>query len=158
MGRDFSCVYPNLKALMVERDLGISDLGDLLESGYDSAYSRLIGRSKFSKYDQTILCDFFGTADSDWLFYRERNPKIQQSFQKSIPSKSNTIPSPVGKQSTSQNTLVNLKFDQKKKARSYAVYLDEEVVLALDQLATQHETSRSNVLNTILKNVLFTEQ
>ena len=45
--------------------------------------------------------------------------------------------------------------ETKPKSKSYAFYLDEEVVDALDQLAKQNKSNKSKVLNTLLRNLLL---
>ena len=45
--------------------------------------------------------------------------------------------------------------EQKRKSKSYAFYLDEDVVNALDQLAKQKKSNKSKVLNTLLRNLLL---
>lgn len=42
--------------------------------------------------------------------------------------------------------------DEKPKGKTYSVYLDDDVVEALDQVAKQNKSSRSKVLNVLLRN------
>ena len=43
----------------------------------------------------------------------------------------------------------------KPKAKSYGFYLDDEVVDALEKLAKQNKSSKSKVLNTLLRSILL---
>ena len=45
--------------------------------------------------------------------------------------------------------------ETKPRGKSYGFYLDDEVVAALEKLAKQKKSSKSKVLNTILRNVLL---
>lgn len=42
--------------------------------------------------------------------------------------------------------------DEKPKGKTYSVYLDDDVVEALDRVAKQNKSSRSKVLNILLRN------
>ena len=42
--------------------------------------------------------------------------------------------------------------DEKPKGKTYSVYLDDDVVEALDSVAKQNSSSRSKVLNILLRN------
>ena len=42
--------------------------------------------------------------------------------------------------------------NEKPKGRTYSVYLDDDVVEALDRVAKENKSSRSKVLNILLKN------
>lgn len=45
--------------------------------------------------------------------------------------------------------------EQKATGKTYALYLDLDVVTALDKLAKQNKVSRSKALNTLLRNMLI---
>lgn len=46
---------------------------------------------------------------------------------------------------------------KKIETKSYSFYLDSEVIVQLDKLAKKNKTSRSKVLNTLLRNYLLSE-
>lgn len=62
-------------------------------------------------------------------------------------------PTPAVKEDGSPDLLAGLT-DKKADTKSYSFYLDSDVVARLDRLAKKTKTSRSKVLNTILKNYL----
>ena len=49
------------------------------------------------------------------------------------------------------------KITKKPTSKSYAIYLDEEVVEAVDKLAKQNKLSRSKALNELLRTILLSE-
>ena len=53
-----------------------------------------------------------------------------------------------------ENLLAGMK-DKKPKAKSYGFYLEDDVVEALERLAAQNDSSKSKVLNTLLRNLLL---
>ena len=55
-----------------------------------------------------------------------------------------------------ENLLAGMK-EKKPKAKSYGFYLEDDVVEALENLAAQNESSKSKVLNTLLRNLLLNE-
>lgn len=56
---------------------------------------------------------------------------------------------------TSAKDLLAGMMEKKPKGKSYGFYLDDEVVAALDKLARQNKSSKSKVLNTLLRNMLL---
>lgn len=53
-----------------------------------------------------------------------------------------------------ENLLAGI-VEQKPAGKTYALYLDSDVVAALDKLAKQNKVSRSKALNSLLRNILF---
>lgn len=53
-----------------------------------------------------------------------------------------------------ENLLAGM-LEQKPRGKSYGFYLDAEVVDALEKLAKQNKSSKSKVLNTLLRNLLL---
>ena len=53
-----------------------------------------------------------------------------------------------------ENLLAGM-VEKKARGKGYGFYLDDEVVAALDKLARQNKTSKSKVLNTLLRNMLL---
>ena len=49
------------------------------------------------------------------------------------------------------------KIKKKPESKTYSLYLDGDVVAALDELAKQNNLSRSNALNALLRDVLLDE-
>ena len=56
-----------------------------------------------------------------------------------------------------KNLLAGM-IEQKPKGKSNSFYLDDEVVAALEKLAKQNKSSKSKVLNTLLRNLLIDEK
>lgn len=56
---------------------------------------------------------------------------------------------------TSAKDLLASMMEKKPKANGYGFYLDDEVVAALEKLARQNKSSKSKVLNTLLRNMLL---
>ena len=52
-----------------------------------------------------------------------------------------------------ENLLAGI-VEQKPAGKTYALYLDSDVVAALDKLAKQNKVSRSKALNSLLRNIL----
>lgn len=62
-------------------------------------------------------------------------------------------PEPV-KSSAKEELLAGI-IEKKPTAKSYGFYLDDDVVTALEKLAKQNKTSKSKLLNTLLRNLLL---
>jgi len=56
----------------------------------------------------------------------------------------------------SKNLLAG-KFKKKPESKTYSLYLDGDVIAALDELANENNVSRSNALNALLRDVLLGE-
>lgn len=61
-------VYPNLVSEMESRDLDYKDIANILGISKYAAYRRLRGFSGWKLNETIILCRYFGTSDTAWLF------------------------------------------------------------------------------------------
>lgn len=57
--------------------------------------------------------------------------------------------------SFSADALLAKKMKERRKAKSYGFYLDQDVVDALEELAEKNGTNTSNALNTLLRAILL---
>ena len=78
-----------------------------------------------------------------------RQEPVQEVVEVNEPETVEVSPAPV-----KEDILAGIR-EMKPKSKSYAFYLDEEVVDALDQLAKQNKSNKSKVLNTLLRNLLL---
>lgn len=61
-------VYPNLVAVMREREMGYRDLADILGISDYAAYRRLRGFAGWKLHETIHLCQYFDISDAAWLF------------------------------------------------------------------------------------------
>ena len=80
---------------------------------------------------------------------RQETVVRQEVVEEKEPVKAEVSPAPA-----KDDILAGIR-ETKPKSKSYAFYLDEEVVDALDQLAKQNKSNKSKVLNTLLRNLLL---
>lgn len=86
-------------------------------------------------------------------------PEIKETV-KEVPAEKKTEPAKetksksVKKESSGRENILAGKIEQKSDSKTYALYLDADVVAELDRLAKLNKVSRSKVLNTLLRDVL----
>lgn len=72
--------------------------------------------------------------------------------------KSEPKPQPVAEEPIkNENLLAGMKIEKKPDSKSFGYYLDVEVDEALGKLAKQNKSTKSKVLNTLLRHVLMGE-
>lgn len=71
-------VYPNLVQVMKERDVGYTDIADILGISKYAAYRRMRGFAGWKLHETIHLCQYFDISDAAWLF--KRDDTISQNF------------------------------------------------------------------------------
>ena len=85
-------------------------------------------------------------------------PKVEETREVTAPVVEEKTAEPVRENviiETSAKDLLAGMMEKKPRAKSYGFYLDDEVVAALEKLARQNKSSKSKVLNTLLRNMLL---
>lgn len=77
-------------------------------------------------------------------------PKIKEDLTAKL-----GLEEPVVKEKPAHEDLLAELKEKKPKSNSYSLFLDDEVVEALDKLAKQNKSSRSKVANTLFRNLLL---
>jgi len=86
----------------------------------------------------------------------KNNPFVgTENREKARPKTRHHEPEPVetGKQDTTLDLLAELE-EKKPESKAYSIYLDVDVVEAVDKIAKIRKTSRSKVVNLLLRNIL----
>lgn len=88
----------------------------------------------------------FGRSDNRQPVQRKPKPvELPKEEEKEVSK-------PVEEKTKDSTDLLAGLSEPKSEAKNYSIYLDTDVVTQLDKLAKRNKTSRSKVLNTILRN------
>ena len=84
----------------------------------------------------------------------DRNNTVQPKVKEELTEKLGLKEPEIVEKPAQEDLLAELK-EKKPKSGSYSLFLDDEVVDALDKLAKQNKSSRSKVANTLFRNLLL---